>query len=101
MPELKAYLSQLIQIEPGEQLDFVIKPGESRDYNIQTFGNVDTVMVLFEDVNGEPVYLSGDDDSGTKLNAHIKVRLLRNRTYYLRLRLYSVHATGQGAVMLW
>ncbi len=101
MPELIAYLSRLVQVEPGEQLDYVIKPSESRDYNIQTFGNVDTVMVLFEDVNGEPVYLSGDDDSGTKLNAHIKVRLLRNRTYYLRLRLYSVHATGQGAVMLW
>lgn len=101
MPELRPYLSHLVQIEPGEQLDFVIKPGVSRKYAIQTFGNMDTVIVLFEDVNGEPVYLSGDDDSGTGFNARIETRLLNSRTYYLRLRLYYAHATGQGAVMLW
>jgi hypothetical protein len=101
MPELKAYLSQLVQIDPGEQLDFVIKPGASRKYTIQTFGNMDAVIVLFEDVNGEPVYLSGDDDSGTNLNARIEIRILHTRTYYLRLRLYSAQVTGQGAVMLW
>lgn len=101
IPELKTYLSQLVDVDPGEQLDFVIKPGVSRNYIIQTFGNMDTVIVLFEDVNGEPVYLSGDDDSGTKLNARIEIRLFKTRTYYLRLRLYSAYTTGQGAVMIW
>lgn len=101
IPELKPYLSQIVQIDPGEQLNFVIKPSVSRKYTIQTFGNLDTVMVLFEDVDGEPVYLSGDDDSGTNFNARIEVRLMRGRTYWLRLRLYYAHATGQGTVMLW
>ncbi|MCD4806836.1 MAG: hypothetical protein K8R13_04575 [Methanococcoides sp.] len=101
IPELKPYLSQLIQIDPGEQLDFVIQPSLSRKYTMQTFGNLDAVMVLFEDVDGEPIYLSGDDDSGTNYNAQIKMRLVHGRTYYLRLRLYHAQATGQGAVMLW
>jgi len=101
LPELKPYLSQLLQIDPGEQLDFQIQPRISRKYTIQTFGNLDTVMVLFEDDNGEPVYRAGDDDSGTNFNARIEMRLVRGRTYYLRLRLYSAWATGQGAVMLW
>ena len=101
IPELKPYLSQLVQINSGEQLDFVIQPRVSRKYTIQSFGNMDTVMVLFEDVDGEPVYLSGDDDSATNFNARIEMRLMRGRTFYLRLRLYYADATGQGAVMLW
>ena len=101
IPELKPYLSQLVQIDPGEQLDFLIQPIVSRKYTMQTFGDLDTVMVLFEDVDGEPVYLAGDDDSGTNFNAQIEMRLMRGRTYYLRLRLYYANTTGQGAVMLW
>ena len=98
--ELKPYLSKLVHINPGEQADFLIKPEESRKYTIQTFGKIDTVMVLFEDINGEPVYLSGDDDSGTDLNARIESRLLQGRSYYLRLRLYY-DKSGHGAVMIW
>lgn len=99
--KLEPYLSRLVEINAGEQLDFVIQPPLSRKYAIQTFGDLDTVIVLFEDVNGEPVYIAGDDDSGTNFNSRIEIRLMRDRTYYLRLRLYFAHATGQGAVMLW
>lgn len=99
--ELKPFLSHMVNIKAGEQLDFVIKPGVSREYTIQTFGRMDTVIVLFEEVNGEPVLIAGDDDSGTDFNSQIKMRLLPNRTYYLRLRLYYADASGQGAVMMW
>jgi hypothetical protein len=99
--ELKPYLSKMVQINPGDQLNFIIKPQISRRYMIQTFGNFDTVIVLFEDIDGEPVFLAGDDDSGTNFNAQIETRLLRNHTYYLRLRLYYAESIGQGAVMLW
>lgn len=101
LPELKPYLSHLVQINPGEQLDFVIKPTKSRKYNMGTFGEMDTVMVLFEDVSGEPVYIDGDDDSGSAYNAQIETRLHRGRTYYLRLRLYYAHADGEGGIMIW
>ncbi len=99
--ELKPYLSELVQIYPGEQIDFLIQPEVSRKYVIQTFGNIDTVMILFENINGEPVYIAGDDDSGTNFNSMIENRLLYGRTYHLRLRLYYSEKSGHGAIMLW
>ncbi len=101
MNELKPYLSQLLEIEPSEQLDFIIHPPRTRNYTIQTFGKMDTVMVLFEDKNGEPGYVDGDDDSGNNYNSKISVRLIKGKTYYLRVRLYYSTGSGQGAVMLW
>lgn len=48
--ELKPYQSILININPREQLYFIIRPEETRKYTIETIGHVDTVIVLFEDV---------------------------------------------------
>ena len=101
MPELKPFLSKIVKLSAGQQVDYIIKPEMSRTYTMQTFGTMDTVMVLFEDDNGNPIYLSGDDDSGSKFNSKIEYRLINGRTYYLRLRLYYSTGVGQGGVMLW
>lgn len=100
-PELKPFLSKLVKLSAGQQADYVIVPTVSRKYTMQTFGNMDTVMVLFEDDNGEPIFLAGDDDSGTNTNSKIENRLIKGRTYYLRLRLYYATNAGQGGIMLW
>lgn len=68
---------------------------------MQTFGKMDTVMVLFEEINGENVYYDGDDDSGTSFNAKITARLVRGRSYVLRIRLYYAEQKGEGALMMW
>lgn len=99
--ELKPYQSILVNINPSEQLDFIIRPEETRKYTIETIGHLDTVIVLFEDVNGTPRYMAGDDNSGWDNNAQIITRLIKGRTYYLRLRLYTAQASGQGAIILW
>ena len=99
--ELKPYLSQIIDIEPGEQLDYIIEPPATRKYHIQTFGRLDTVIVLFEDANGELLYIDGDDDSGYDYNSKISTRLVKGKKYFLRLRLYFSNESGRGAVMLW
>jgi len=101
IPELKPYLSKILKLSAGQQIDYVIKSAVSRTYTMQTFGAMDTVMVLFEDDNGNSLYLSGDDDSGTNTNSRIEYRLISGRTYYLRLRLYYSTGVGQGGVMLW
>ncbi len=101
LPELHPWKSTRIRIGAGEQIDYAIKPKYSREYTIQTFGRMDTVMVLFEDINGESVYHDGDDDSGTSLNAKIVARLVRDRNYILRIRLYYAEQTGEGALMMW
>ena len=101
LPELRPFEAHQVRIAPGEQLDFVVEPEYSRRYTFQTFGDLDTVMVLFEEIDGEPRYVSGDDDSGYRYNAKIRERLFRGRRYIIRLRLYYAGAEGEGAVMMY
>ncbi len=101
LPELRPFEAHQIRIGPGEQLDFVVEPEYSRRYTFQTFGDLDTVMVLFEEIDGEPRYVDGDDDSGQNYNAKIRERLFRGRKYIVRLRLYFAGAYGEGAVMMY
>ena len=101
IPELRPFWSHAMDIEPGEQLDFVIKPHMTREFSIATFGPSDCVMVLFESIGGREDYVAGDDDSGEDYNARIDTRLIYGRTYILRLRLYHADIAGEGAVMLW
>lgn len=100
LPELRPFESQRINISAGEQVDFVINPLISRKYILQTFGQMDTVMVLFENRDGTPEYIDGDDDSGYDYNAKIIARLQRDRQYIVRTRLYYAQAQGSGAIML-
>lgn len=101
LPVLRPFEAQQIQIAPGEQLDFAVEPSYSRRYTFQTFGDLDTVMVLFEEIDGEPRYVAGDDDSGQDYNAKINERLFLGRKYIIRLRLYYAGASGEGAVMMY
>jgi hypothetical protein len=101
LPELRPFESQRFNIAAGEQVDFVINPLISREYTLQTFGQMDTVMVLFEMRDGTPEYIDGDDDSGLDYNAKIIARLQRNRQYLVRTRLYYAVAQGSSAIMLY
>ena len=90
-----------LKIAPGEQQDFLIEPDETRYYTIQTFGASDTVMVLFEDINGQLRYRAGDDDSGLATNARIRLRMYKGQKYILRLRLYYRFSSGNFGLMMW
>ena len=100
-PELKLMQSMPLNIPPGQQLDFKLLPNRSRNYEIRTFGTSDTVIVLFENVNGDLKYRGGDDDSGEDRNASLKLRLSRGAQYVLRVRLYYADRAGETAVMWW
>jgi len=63
-------------------------------------GSPYTVLILFEDQNGDLKYVDGEDDSGTELNAKVNVRLYQGRRYVLRIRLYSNFTASETAVML-
>lgn len=101
LPVLGPLEPQRLQIGPGEQRDFLLQPNATREYEIQTFGSCDTVMVLFEEVDGVDRYVAGDDDSGLDRNARIRARLRPERRYTLRLRLYHEDRAGETAVMMW
>ncbi|MCB1786983.1 MAG: hypothetical protein H6953_05695 [Chromatiaceae bacterium] len=100
--DLLPFQSQVISLQPGEQVNLLIKPDATRKYTMQTFGEADTLMVLFEDDgSADPKYLQADDDSGTDYNAKIEQRLMKGKSYILRIRLYYAQASGEAAVMLW
>jgi Astacin (Peptidase family M12A) len=99
--ELKIAESQLLNIKPAEQKNFTFKPTRSKKYKIETFGTVDTVMVLFEKSGGEEIYMSADDDSGTDTNSKLFIRLIKGRTYVIRVRLYYAEEEGTGSIMVY
>lgn len=84
----------------GQQMDFVIQPTASRKYTIETKGATDTLLVLFESVNGQPRFLVGDDDSGEDRNASITYKLFQGRSYVVRLRLYYPGQSGKTSILL-
>ncbi len=90
-----------LTMEPGGQKNFVIQPLASRRYTIRTFGNADTVIVLFEEIEGELVFVAGSDDSAKDDNAEISIRLRKGTKYVLRIRLYFEDNAGETAVMYW
>ena len=101
LPELALLESKALAIQPGQQLDLRIHPKATRNYEMRTFGTSDTLVVLFEDVNGELRFRAGDDDSGEDRNAYLKQRMYKGRKYVLRVRLYYADRAGETAVMWW
>lgn len=99
--KLKPFQSVRLHLEPAQQANFTVHPEATRDYTISTFGASDTVLVLFEEVNGELRYRTADDDSGEDYNANIQVKLYTGRKYVLRLRLYYQYRAGDVGVMMW
>jgi hypothetical protein len=94
--------SRKLSIPAGGQRNFLLRPTETRYYEMRTFGKVDTVAVLNErTAGGRDTYLTGDDDSGEERNAYIRRRLHAGRTYVLRIRLYYAAAEGETGVMWW
>lgn len=98
---LQPFQSAALSLSPGEQADFALEPQASRTYEIGTFGTADTVMVLFEEVDGGLRYVSGDDDSGEDRNSRISTKLFQGRRYVVRVRLYWAGESGQTAIMYW
>jgi len=101
MPQLRRLEPQRLALEPADQANFAVIPEASGKYRFRTFGDSDTVMVLFEDDGGQLRYLTGDDDSGTDRNASFEVRLLKGRRYVLRIRLYYNTARGDTLLFFW
>ena len=82
------------------QVDYAIKPTESRKYTIEAKGAADSVLGLFEEVDGVPRLLSGDDDSGENRNASINYKLFNGRNYIARLRVVHPGQSGTTSLMM-
>jgi Astacin (Peptidase family M12A) len=106
-PPMPTKRSTLLPLKPvsadldsGQQMDFAIKPTASRDYTIESKGASDSVLTLFEDIDGVPRFLAGDDDSGTERKAAITQKLFEGRNYVARLRVVYPGQSGTTSLML-
>src|ERR1043165_9647501 len=52
LPTLQPFQAVSFELAAGQQVDYAIKPTASRKYTIETKGASDTLLVLFEDING-------------------------------------------------
>jgi hypothetical protein len=100
LPSLQSFQAATAELAAGQQMDLEFKPTESRKYHIETKGATDTVLVLFEDVDGVPRYLSGDDDSGEDRNSAISYKLFAGRKYLVRVRCYYPGQSGKTSILL-
>ena len=92
---------RIAELDPDLHAFLRLNPAATRTYEMRTFGTSDTLMVLFEDVDGELRYRTGDDDSGEDRNAYIRRRLYKRRKYVLRIRMYYADRPGETGVMWW
>ncbi|MDP2031402.1 MAG: M12 family metallopeptidase [Thiobacillus sp.] len=101
IPTLEVGLSQKLAIKAGQTRVFNFTPKRTRTYRMGTFGNSDTVMVLFEITSSGNLEIAGNDDSGTDLNAHINMRLITGRRYQIGIRLYYAEVAAETSIMVW
>jgi hypothetical protein len=100
IPTLEPFEVVTAELTSGQQIDYIFKPAESRKYRIETKGAIDTLLVLFENIDGVPRYLSGDDDSGEERNACIVHRLRRGRSFTIRLRVNYPGISGKTSLIV-
>jgi len=92
--------SAVIKAASGDQNDFYFTAPLTRKYNFQTYGELDTVMVIFEKGPKQEYYLSGDDDSGVEKNSKIRLPCVKGRRYRINVRvLYSPGPDAGGIIV--
>ncbi len=101
MASLQPFVSSPLALHPSDQANFTVLPDETRTYRFSTFGTADTVLVLFEEVDGQLRHLESDDDGGEDRNAAFKVKLFKGRKYVARVRLYWSGDSGKTSLMYW
>ncbi|GFE72134.1 M12 family metallopeptidase [Chroococcus sp. FPU101] len=98
--ELAPFVSIPLEVGIDRQQNFKVIPEATREYNFATFGLSDSVLGIFEKIDGEPRYTDADDDSGEARNATLRVKLFVGREYVLRVRVYY-QQDEKVAVMMW
>jgi hypothetical protein len=101
LPLLVPLRSEPLTLKSGDQVDFSIEPPGTRTYDFAAFGAGDSVLVLFEQVDGELRYVTGDDSSGEDRSPHLEAKLFHGRSYVLRMRLNYATESTAASVMYW
>jgi hypothetical protein len=85
---VKAPSKTTIDIKNSEQQNFIFTPGQTKQYTVQTLGQMDTVMVLSERAGKNLKRIAADDNSGKDKNALITTKLSKGKTYIIKVKVY-------------
>ena len=80
-------------VEMGSEPEFRFSVAASNDYVLETTGNQDTQLWLY-DAQGKNVLVASDDDDGEGLNARIE-RKLKPGNYRVKVQLYNQIGGGE------
>ena len=86
--------------ELGSETSFAFTPSATRKYRIQTLGESDCKIVLFEERQNEPRYMLAQDDSGMNENIFINQKLVAGRNYIINVRIHFADRTESDGVGL-
>lgn len=90
-PSLRRRNIQVMRLEAlpaeiGAQAAFTFVPEDTRVYRIQTVGQSDMRVVVFEERDGQPRHHISEDDSGADANLMIVTKLIAGRPYVISTR---------------
>lgn len=86
-------IERTISLEQGEYADFYITFEGLATYDrvIQTFGNIDTTLTLFDENGNQIAY---DDNNGYENNAQILLKQQNGKKYKIRVKFKDSSASG-------
>jgi hypothetical protein len=81
----------------GENDWYQFQTGTAGTYTIQTYGNLDTYMYLYQS-DQTSLIAEDDDGAGSGYNSKIAQNLSANTWYYVMIKLYRTTATGNYSI---
>jgi Astacin (Peptidase family M12A) len=100
MLELIPTRSVALAMQPGTQKIFTFTPQVSKQYSIQTFGTMDSIITVLEQKSTGNIQIAKDDDSGTAENALVKIDLKKDKIYLINVQISAASATDLGSIMI-
>ena len=91
---------QPLPLEVAAQSDFLFEPPASRKYTVQIVGTADCKLVIFREVDGEPLGIAAMNDSGTPDSARIEQACVKGERYVIRVRTHFADPSSGGLGVL-
>lgn len=99
-PTLTPFQSKILDLKADEPVEFEVMVATTRVYTIETIGELDAALTVFEDRDGVETFLIGDDNSGPGDRAVVKLPLVAGRRYVVRLRMHYAARVGETGLLL-
>ncbi|MCL2720637.1 MAG: pre-peptidase C-terminal domain-containing protein [Treponema sp.] len=79
------------RLNAGEQIIYIVRTTRAGTLTVETHGDIDTVMEVYENEN----YITYDDDGGEGFNAKVVFDVLPNKIYHFYISGYDSNVNGQ------